>query len=201
MKILVTAFDAFGNDDLNSSQEVLKQLPNRLNGHTLVKVLLATQVDAALSTLDQVIQDHQPHAIIQLGQATGRSTITMERVAINTLDFTIPDNAGYHPQDTFIVEKGPAAYFLTLPNKAMIKACLEANIPASISNTAGTYVCNAVAYYVAHKIVIEDLKIRSGFIHLPILPNQSKNHPSLPLETLLTGIQICLEVVVDELSH
>ncbi len=194
MKILVTGFDAFDQNPLNSSQEVLKQLPDQIHQQKIYTLQLPTEVKAATKLLKETLSNQHFDAIVSLGEASLRQDISIERIAINLMDFRIPDNAGFQPEDESIDAQGPAAYFLTLPIKKMLKACKEKEIAASISNSAGTYVCNHVSYWIAHRMVQEKRPTISGFIHLPKLTNQSKN-----LDLLVDGVETCLEVVINHL--
>ena len=144
-KVLITGFEPFGGERVNPSWEVVKQLNDmELSGARIIARQLPCVFGAALEALNEAIDDVQPVMVLAIGQAGGRTDITLERVAINIDDARIPDNQGQQPIDEPIVEKGPAAYFSTLPVKAMVEAMREAGIPASVSQPAGTYVCNHV---------------------------------------------------------
>ena len=141
-----------------------------------------------------------PDIIIMLGEAGGRFRITPERIAINVDDFRIPDNAGNQPKDEPIVENGPAAYFSTLPIRGIVERIVSAGIPAAISNTAGTYLCNRLFYSVMHAINTEGLPAIAGFIHLPYFHEQAMNKnpdvPSLSRESIVEAVRLALEISI-----
>jgi pyroglutamyl-peptidase len=146
-----------------------------------------------MAVLDEALTRLQPTLVISLGLASGRSDITPERVAINIDDARIPDNAGKQPVDEAVVDKAPAAYFSTLPIKAMVRNLREAGIPAAVSNTAGTFVCNHVFYALMHRLARRAAPgVRGGFIHIPALPQQAAKIPgmaSMALETQVKGMR------------
>ncbi|MEE0881486.1 MAG: pyroglutamyl-peptidase I, partial [Turicibacter sp.] len=149
-KILITGFDPFGGEAINPATESVKQLPDEILGVQIIKREIPTVFDRSIETLYGILKEEQPDAVICVGQAGGRPNITVERVAINQDDARIPDNEGAQPIDRTIFEEGPAAYFSTLPIKAMVQNMKEAQIPAAISNTAGTFVCNHIMYGALH---------------------------------------------------
>ena len=155
---------------------------------------------AAMQVLDEALAQLQPTLIISLGLASGRSDITPERVAINIDDARIPDNAGHQPIDQAVVRDAPAAYFSTLPIKAMVRHLRDAGIPASVSNTAGTFVCNHVFYALMHRLTRRaGPGVRGGFIHIPALPQQAAQHPgiaSMALETQVQGIRTAIHTAM-----
>lgn len=164
-KVLITGFEPFGGERVNPSWEVVKQLNDmELSGARIIARQLPCVFGAALEALNEAIDDVQPVMVLAIGQAGGRTDITLERVAINIDDARIADNQGQQPIDEPIVENGPAAYFSTLPVKAMVEAMREAGIPASVSQTAGTYVCNHVMYGLLHRLSKQQA-IKGGFIH------------------------------------
>lgn len=198
MKILVTAFDAFNKESINPSLMMLEALPDELFGHEIVKQVLPTVFGESAALALQRIAEVDPDAILCLGQAGGRAAITLERVAINVNDASIADNAGNQPVDEPIVAGGPAAYFSTLPNKAIVAALRQADIPAQISNTAGTYVCNQVLYAVLHYISENDLPARATFMHVPYLPSQVLDKPgvaSMSLDDMNRALEIAIRVI------
>lgn len=190
-KILLTAFEPFGGDAINPSLEIAKRLAVRANVDVLtVPVTFADSANAVLPHLS----GHD--AVVMLGQAKGRRGITVERVAINVDDAAAPDNAGEIRTDHSIAEDGPAAYFSTLPIKAMVESIRADGLTASVSNSAGTYVCNHLMYSVLH--ALQDTKIRAGFIHVPALPEQAAGHPDIPsmtLEDMIRAIEIALNIL------
>lgn len=198
MKILVTAFDAFNKEPINPSLMMLEALPDELFGHEIVKQVLPTVFGESAALVLQRLAEVEPDAVLCLGQAGGRAAITLERVAINVNDASIADNAGKQPTDEPIVADGPAAHFSTLPNKAIVAALREADIPAQISNTAGTYVCNQVLYAVLHYISENDLPARATFMHVPYLPSQVLDKPgvaSMNLDDMNRALEIAIKVI------
>lgn len=190
-RILLTAFEPFGGESVNPSLEIAKILSRRDDVDVLT--VPVTFADSHAVVLPH-IAGHD--AVVMLGQAKGRKGLTVERVAINVDDASMPDNAGDAPTDRPIIPDGPAAYFSTLPVKAIVNAIRNKNLPASVSNSAGTYVCNHLMYSVLHALREED--IPAGFIHVPALPEQTEGHPEIPsmtLEDMVCGIELALEVL------
>jgi pyroglutamyl-peptidase len=196
-RILLTGFTPFGNEDINPSWEAVRLLHDKhIGGHHVVAQLLPTAFEESHKALEQVMQDMRPAIIIGVGQAGGRSRLSIERIAINVQDARLPDNAGAQPIDVPVVTDGPAAYFSTLPIKAMLAALQAEGIPAEISNTAGTYVCNHVAYLMLH-LAAKQRGSRAGFIHIPYLPSQAArlpNTPSMSKEDVVRGLSLALQV-------
>lgn len=201
MKLLITGFEPFWGETVNSSWEVVKRLPDFLGGSIIVKECLPTSfVDAQYKILN-AIHRHNPDVIISIGQSGGRFAVSFERVALNIADARKPDNKGFQPVDLKVYEKGPAAYFSTLPIKQMQNAVLNSGIPAEISNSAGTFVCNSVMYTALHISATENRKILAGFIHLPYLPNQvidKTKTPSLNINDMLSAIQSSIFVILSD---
>ncbi|MFP7224609.1 pyroglutamyl-peptidase I [Priestia filamentosa] len=192
-KVLLTGFEPFGGEKLNPSWEAVKQLHGEvIDGVTLVAEQIPTVFGKSVEVIEKLIQQYNPDIVICVGQAGGRLHITPERVAININDARIPDNKGNQPIDEPIVDKGPVAYWSTLPIKRMVKNMQESNIPASVSHTAGTFVCNHIFYGLMDYITRTSLSIRGGFIHIPFIPEQTinKEAPSLSLEAIVEGIKI-----------
>ncbi len=194
MKLCVTGFSPFGGEPINPSYETVKGLPDRIGPFTLIKAEIPTSFSRAFSTLRPIIEAQNPDGIILLGQAGGRTAITPERVAINVMDASRPDNDGDSPSDLPIDPLGPAAYFSSLPIKKMAQAITDAGLPAAISNTAGTYVCNFLMYRTLHFLTETHRDIPCGFIHVPFIPEQvkDKNAFSLPLSHLISGIEAAI---------
>lgn len=167
MTILVTAFDPFGGSAENSSLEVLQALPDRIGDAAVVRRVLPTVFGEAARLAMEAAEALQPGAVVCLGQAAGRKAVTPERVAINLMDASGPDNAGFQPADEPVIPGGPAAYFSTLPIKAMTAALREAGLPAAVSNTAGTFVCNSLMYAMLHYAACRRPELRCGFVHVP----------------------------------
>ena len=204
MKILVTGFDPFGGEKINPALETIKRLPDTILGAQIIKLEIPTVVGKSLAKIKEAVEKENPDAVLSIGQAGGRSEITVERVGINIDDCRIPDNEGNQPIDEPVVKGGPAAYFVTVPIKAIVENIKAHNIPASISNTAGTFICNHVCYGVAHLAATRTATgnpMKSGFIHIPFLPEQVIGKPaltpSMSLETIISGITHALEAIVE----
>ncbi|MFC9601754.1 pyroglutamyl-peptidase I [Peribacillus butanolivorans] len=192
-KVLLTGFEPFGGERVNPSWEAVKQLHGEvIDDVTLVAEQIPTVFGKSVAVMEQLIQQHNPDIVICVGQAGGRLHITPERVAINMDDARIPDNQGNQPIDEPIADKGPVAYWSTIPIKRIVENMKESNIPASISHTAGTFVCNHIFYGLMDYITRTSSSIRGGFIHIPFIPEQTinKEAPSLSLETIVKGIKI-----------
>lgn len=200
MKILVTGFDPFGGESINPAIETVKKLPDVIAGAEIIKLEIPTVCHKSLRIIDEAIAEYDPDVVLSIGQAGGRPDITIERVGINVDDCQMPDNEGNQIVDEPICLDGPDAYFVTVPIKAMVQRVREKNIPASVSNTAGTFVCNHVTYGVCHLLATKYSGKRSGFIHIPYLPQQvidKKNMPSMSPDMMVEGITAAIEAVVD----
>ena len=197
-RVLLTGFDPFGDtgqssQPLNPSWMAVKALGGkRIGGHLVVAAQLPTVFQNSISELVRLLQLHKPALAICIGQAGGRGAISLERVAINVNDARIPDNAGSQPIDTPVVTGGPAAYFSSLPIKAMLQALQAAGVAAEVSQTAGTFVCNHVFYALMHALATKRgfKRSRGGFIHVPYVPEQGA--PSLPLEETVRGLRLAI---------
>jgi pyroglutamyl-peptidase len=201
MKILVTGFDPFGGEKINPSIEAVKRLPEEICGARIIREEIPTCRVRGMERMNELIARHNPDIIVSVGQAGGRASITVERVGINVDDYGIPDNDGDQPQDEPIVENGPAAYFTTLPIKKMVQTMRENGIPAAVSNTAGTFVCNHVIYETGHLIETKYPGKKFGFIHIPYLPEQvveKVSVPSMPLEVIVKGLNLALKAIVED---
>ena len=200
MKILVTGFDPFGGEKVNPALEAVKSLPSEIHGAEIRWVEIPTVFYKASEVLEAEIEKYQPDVVLCFGQAGGRASLTPERVAINQDDARIPDNQGNQPIDTPIREDGQAAYFSTLPIKAMVKAIKEEGLPATVSNTAGTFVCNHLMY---QALYLADKKFpnkRAGFMHIPYMTEQVVNKPntaSMCLTDIVRGIEAAIGAIVD----
>ncbi len=179
MKILLSAFEPFGGEMINPTQKILACLPDELEGVQLIKVSVPVEFDRCCAAVTDAIHKEEPDAVIMFGQAGGRDAITPERVAINLDDARMADNAGNTTQEKPIDKEGPAAYFSTLPVKAIMEAIQAKGIPARISNTAGTYVCNHLMYAVLHELRKENRSIPAGFVHVPYLKEQVEEKPGV----------------------
>ncbi len=199
MKILLTAFEPFGGDTVNPAQEAVKLVPDSIDGAEIVKLDVPVVVGKSVEIVRQSMEKEKPDAVLCIGQAGGRIGLTPERVAINIDDARIPDNEGNQPIDQPIFADGEPAYFATLPVKAMVAAIREAGIPASLSNTAGTFVCNHLMYGVLYHIAKSYPGMRGGFMHVPFLHEQVMNRPntaSLSKQDIVTGIVAALKAIV-----
>lgn len=185
--VLVTGIEPFDGESLNPSWEVARRLDGeQLAGATLVARQLPCVISRVNPALFHMLATLRPALVLCLGQAGGRADITLERVAINLVDARIPDNAGQQPVDEPVFPEGPAGYFTTLPIKAMVQALRREGIPASVSQTAGTYNCNAIFYGLCHYIASRQAPMRGGFVHLPYLPEMAAAHPGAPSMALAT---------------
>lgn len=199
MKILVTGFDPFGKEILNPSLEAVKKLPENILGAKIIKLEVPTVFQKSTEVLKQAVIVDKPDVVVNVGQAGGRSCVTLERIAINLEDATIPDNEGNQPVEKPIRKEGPAAYFSTLSLKEMVEQMKLAGYPVSISNTAGTFVCNHLMYQLLDLSAKSYPKMLAGFIHVPYIPQQVVNKPQLPsmdLETIAKSLEKALEAVV-----
>lgn len=192
--VLLTGFEPFDQEPVNPSWEAVRQLNGvQLSADVqIVARLLPCAFATSEECLTQLIAELRPAMVIATGLGPGRSDISIERVAINVNDARIPDNLGEQPVDTAVVADGPAAYFSTLPIKAMVKAVREAGIAASVSQTAGTFVCNQVFYLLQHALA--GTRIRSGFVHVPYLPEQvaTTGQASMPLASIVEGLRVAV---------
>lgn len=190
--VLVTGFDPFGGSSVNPSWEAVQSLDGReVQGHRLVAAQLPTEFGRSLQVLRTLMAQHQPALVVCTGQAGGRAALSLERVAINVNDARIPDNSGAQPVDTPVVPGGPAAYFSSLPIKAMLAAVLDEGIEAEVSQTAGTFVCNHVFYGLMHELARPDWSAtRGGLIHVPWLPEQGQ--PSMGRGKIARGLEAAI---------
>jgi pyroglutamyl-peptidase len=201
-KVLLTGFNPFGGEPVNPASEAIQRLSAKnFDNIELVTKQIPTVCHKSIEVLKQAIQEVQPNVVICVGQAGGRSDITVGRVAINVDDARIPDNEGNQPIDVPIVPDGPVAYWSSLPVKAIVKNIREAGIPASVSQTAGTFVFNHLFYGLAHLIATEFPSIRGGFIHIPYLPEQAVRHagaPSMSLDHIVQALEIAVHTSVTQ---
>ena len=200
MKILLTGFDPFGGESINPAWEAVKRVKAPA-GAELIRLEVPTVFGRSITTVLTSMRLHRPDVVVCVGQAAGRSEITPERVAINIADASIPDNEGNRPCDAPIYPDGENACFSTLPVKAMVEAIKAAGLPASLSNTAGTFVCNQLMYGLLYHISREFPGMGGGFIHVPCIPEQAarmeKPVPSLPLPEIVRGLEAALSVLVE----
>lgn len=200
MKILVTGFDPFGGEKVNPALEAVKSLPSVIHGAEIRWVEIPTVFYKSAEVLEAEIVRYQPDVVLCIGQAGGRAGLTPERVAINQDDARIPDNQGNQPIDTPIRLDGEAAYFSTLPIKAMVQAIKEVGLPATVSNTAGTFVCNHLMYQALYLADKKFPHMRAGFMHIPYMTEQVINKPntaSMNLSDIVKGIEAAIGAIVD----
>ena len=190
--ILVTGFEPFATSSLNPSGEIVKALI----GDDLVTAILPVVFGQASAQLRELIDLHKPSAVLCLGQAEGRSAMTPERIAINLDDARIPDNAGNQPKEQKIIADGADGYFSTLPIEQIVTSMKAAGIPASISLSAGTFVCNHIFYVMQD--YLKDSSIKSGFMNVPLMDEKRKEFPKLPtmpIKQMIAGVEIALNVL------
>lgn len=195
MKILVSGFDPFGGESINPSIEAVKRLPDSINGVEIIKLEIPTVIGKSIDKLTRAVETYLPDVVLCVGQAGGRSDISVERIAINIDDCRIKDNEGNQPIDEPIVFNGPDAYFLTLPIKSIVSNLQSQGIPSSVSNTAGTFICNHVAYGMAHLAKTKYPNMKTGFIHIPFIPEQvlnKSNMPSMPLDQIIKALETAI---------
>lgn len=199
MKILVTGFDPFGEDTINPAIEAVKLLPDEIDDVEIIKLEIPTVFYKSSDVVAEAIEKEQPDYVLNIGQAGGRAELTPERVAINMDDARIEDNDGQQPIDKAIREDGEPAYFSKLPIKAMVDYMKKANVPASVSNTAGTFVCNHIMYQTLYLTMTEYPEVKAGFMHIPFLPEQVLNRPNTPsmaLDDIVRGITAALKAII-----
>lgn len=200
MKVLVTGFEPFGGESINPALEAVNRLDDEIAGAEVIKAEIPTVFRKSIAQLEELIEEVQPDITICVGQAGGRFEISIERVAINIDDARIEDNEGNQPIDLAIYEDGENAYFANLPIKAMVKEINENNIPASVSNTAGTFVCNHIMYGLLYLIDKKYPEMKGTFIHVPFIPEQTLNkrkQPSMSLEDITKGLKFAVKAAVE----
>ena len=200
MKVLVTGFDPFGGEKLNPALEAIKSLPAETQGAEVRWLEVPTVFYKSAKILEEEIRLYQPDIVLCVGQAGGRKGLTPERVAINQDDARIPDNEGNQPIDRPIQLDGPPAYFSSLPIKAMVQAIKEEGLTASVSNTAGTFVCNHLMYQVLYLVEKEFPNIKAGFMHIPYMTEQvvDKPHtPAMDLVDIVRGIEAAIRAIIE----
>lgn len=204
-KILFTGFEPFGDDQVNPSWEAVALLPQQVGNVQIARRRMPVEYDTVAPLLAQAIEEEQPDAVICVGQAGGRAKLTPEMVAINLNDASVPDNAGVLLDGSPICPDGPAAYFATIPVKTIAAAMREAGVPASVSYTAGTYVCNNIMYHLLHLLAQNHPQVQGGFIHIPFACEQvltrSSDMPSLPLEVMAKGLEAAAAAVGQALEE
>ena len=195
-RVLLTGFPPFGGEVANPSEQIARALDGRvIEGRTVCSAVLPCVFGKAVDALRRELRRVDPCLVICTGQAGGRAGLAIERVAINVEDASIPDNAGARPIDRPVVPRGPAAYWSTLPIKAIVAALRREGLPAEVSQTAGTFVCNHVFYALMHTLRARR-SVRGGFVHVPLLPEQAARaggtQPSLPLAAMVRGVEVVI---------
>lgn len=183
-RLLITGFDSFGGEALNPAQLSVAALPDCVGEFVLCKLTIPTVFGKAAAHVLEAAAEFRPDVILCVGLAGGRDAVTPERIAVNIRDARIADNAGNRPSGEFVIPHGPAAYFATVPVEKMAQAIRDAGIPAAVSNTAGTFVCNDVLYTLLHHYAGSETKV--GFIHVPRIPELGE--PSMPLERIVAAL-------------
>ena len=200
MKLLLTAFDPFGGERLNPALEAVKKVSDRVGDVEIIKLEVPTVFGKSINMVKAEMERIQPDFVLCIGQAGGRFDVTPERVAINIDDARIPDNEGNQPLSTAIFEDGENAYFSSLPVKAMVQAIRDIGLPSSVSNTAGTFVCNHLMYGVLYHIKHSYPKMRGGFVHVPYIPEQVANQASSVPYMSLPDITRALEAAIGAIA-
>lgn len=196
-KLLLTAFTPFDGERINPALEAVKLIKDKIGNLEIVKLEVPTVFGKSIDTVREAIERERPDFVLSIGQAGGRAEITPERVAINLNDARIPDNEGNQPIDEPIFPDGENAYFSTLPVKAMVEAIRKEGLPSSLSNSAGTYVCNHLMYGVLYYLDKRPV-IKAGFIHVPYIPEQTKNKkemPALELSEIVRGLEAAITAI------
>ena len=196
-KLLLTAFTPFDGERINPALEAVKLVKDKIGNLEIIKIEVPTVFGKSIETVREAIERERPDFVLSIGQAGGRAEITPERVAINLNDARIPDNEGNQPIDEPIFPDGENAYFSTLPVKAMVEAIRKEGLPSSLSNTAGTYVCNHLMYGVLYYLDKRP-RMKAGFIHVPYIPEQVKDKkemPALPLSDIVRGLEAAIQAV------
>ncbi|KFI51835.1 pyroglutamyl-peptidase I [Bifidobacterium biavatii] len=200
--ILVTGFDPFGGESVNPAFEAVKRLPDDIAGVRVVPLEIPTAFTRSAQVVEAAIERERPDWVLCVGQAGGRAAITVERVAINLAEASIPDNDGEQPFDAPLREDGDTAYFATLPVKAMVRNINAHGIPAAVSYTAGTYVCNAIMYHVLYLLDRKFPDVQGGFIHVPFAVEQGVGKPAatptMEIATMTNALAYAIEAIVDD---
>jgi pyroglutamyl-peptidase len=198
MHILVTGFEPFGGSAVNPSEQAARALEGlEIGGARVVTAILPVEREHGPQALITALRWHRPRAVLCLGESTGRTALSIERLAINLLDFRIPDNGGSQVVDQPVAPDGPDGLFVTLPVRAILQSVQAAGVPAELSLSAGTFLCNQVLYTLLHCLYREGRGVPAGFIHLPALPQQvvEQRQPSMSMDTVLKGLYAALETI------
>ena len=200
MRVLITGFSPFGGEEINPSFEAVRKLRDIIASAEIVKLEIPTVFNKSIIELENAIIKEKPDIVICVGQAGGRFELTIERVAINVDDARIPDNEQNQPIDKAVFDAGENAYFSNLPIKAMVEEIRKGGIPASISNSAGTFVCNHIMYGLLHLIHTKYPTVRGAFIHAPFIPTQVMNKPNTPymeIEKITQGLTLAIKAAIE----
>ncbi|KRG08666.1 pyroglutamyl-peptidase I [Staphylococcus sp. NAM3COL9] len=200
MNILVTGFNPFGGETINPALEAVKRLPDEIEGHKIDKLEIPTVFHKSKEVVVEQLKQKEYDIVLAIGQAGGRFELTPERVGINIDDARIPDNEGNQPIDETIQTTGASAYFSNLPVKRMTEAIKSKGVPARLSNTAGTFVCNHILYQLGYLQATQFPNIKFGFIHVPFIPEQvidKVEKPSMTIETIFKGLKAALEAIIE----
>lgn len=199
-KVLITGFDPFGGATINPAFEAVKLLPETIQDAEIIKIEIPTVFKKDGEVLEAAIKEYQPDIVLCVGQAGGRSGVTIEKVAINLMEARIPDNDGQQPLNQAIHEDGENAYFATIPVKTMVNSVKAQNIPSSVSYTAGTFVCNDIMYRLLYLAEKEYPAMRGGFIHVPYLPEQvtelPEGTPSMSADLISQALAAAIEAAI-----
>ena len=201
MKILLTAFEPFGGESVNPALEAMKRIDEQIGEAQIVKIEVPTSFCRADKTVTQAIDVDNPDVVIMLGQAGGRTAITPEKIAVNFKAAKIPDNDGCMPFGEQIIKNAVDNYESTLPIDDIVKNIKNTGVPAEISNSAGTYVCNCLFYSVMHYIVTSGKTIKAGFIHVPYEMSQVKNKPdvfAMTLDDIVKGLEVAIKTTIEQ---
>lgn len=202
MKALVTGFEAFGGDSVNASLEAVRRLPARAGGLDVVVAELPTSYARSHAALEAAIATTSPDIVLCVGQAGDRPALCVERIAVNIQYAELADNDGARPADSPVIAGGPAAYLATLPVRTAVAALQKAGLPAQVSMSAGTFVCNNVFYGLMHLAATGRFRFRGGFLHVPALPRpDAAGAPSMALADIVRGIEIVLGAATDPGGH
>lgn len=200
MKLLLTAFSPFGGEKINPSLEAVKLVKDKIFETDIIKLEVPTVFGKSIKIVTEAIEKEKPDYVLCIGQAGGRYGITPERVAINIDDARIPDNEGHQPIDRPIFADGEPAYFSNLTVKAMVEEIRKEGLPASLSNSAGTYVCNHLMYGVLYTLSKKFKEVKGGFIHVPFIPEQTVDKPGKPsmsLADIVRGLEAAIKATVE----
>lgn len=200
MKLLLTAFSPFGGEKINPSLEAVKLVKDKIFETDIIKLEVPTVFGKSIKIVVEAIEKEKPDYVLCIGQAGGRYGITPERVAINIDDARIPDNEGNQPIDKPIFADGESAYFSNLPVKAMVEEIRKEGLPANLSNSAGTYVCNHLMYGVLYTLSKKFKEVKGGFIHVPFIPEQTvdkPDKPSMSLTDIVRGLEAAIKAAVE----